>query len=94
MSPARAPASMLMLHHGHARFHVERADRAAGVLDHVAGAATGADLGDHGQDDVLGRDQRRERAFDAHFHGLRLGLQQALRSEHVLHFTRADAEGE
>ena len=50
---------------GHALLHVERADRRAGVLDDVAGAAADADLGDQRQDDVLGGHAAAQRALDA-----------------------------
>ncbi len=38
----------------HAAFHRQLADGAAGILDHVAGAAGRAELADDGEDDVLG----------------------------------------
>ena len=44
--------------HRHAPGHVERADRLAGVFDHVPGAAGGADLADDRQHDVLAPSSR------------------------------------
>ncbi len=44
--------------HRHAAFHRERADRGAGELDGVAGAAGGADPADHRKHDVLGGARR------------------------------------
>ena len=43
----------------HAGFHRQRADGLAAVLEHVALAAAGADLGDDRQDDVLAGRARR-----------------------------------
>ena len=79
---------------GHAAFHGERADGGAGVLDDVAGCAVGADLADDGEDDVLGGDAAGQLAFDGDAEGLRLGLRQGLRGEHMLDFAGADAEGQ
>ena len=66
----------------------------AGVLDHVAGAAGGADLADDGEDHVLGRAAQRQLALDVDPHRLRALLHQRLRRQHVLDLGRADAEGE
>jgi hypothetical protein len=70
------------------------ADRIAGELDDVPGAAGGADLADDGQHDVLGRDAAAELAVDADQHGLGLLLQQALRGQHMLDLGGADTEGQ
>ena len=75
----------------HAAFHRQRADRFAGELDDVAGAAGSADLADDGEDDVLGGDAGRQLAVDTHQHVLGLLLDQRLRREHMLDFGRADA---
>ena len=79
---------------GHAFFHRQGADGRAGVFKHAAGAAADADFGTEGEDDVLGRDAGFQRAFDANFVGLRLLLEQRLRSQHHLDFRRPDAERE
>ena len=56
--PARAPASIAMLHTV-MRPSIDSARiAAAGEFDRVAGAASGADLADDGQHDVFGRDSR------------------------------------
>ena len=60
----------------------------------MAGAAGRADLADDGEDDVLRRHARRQRAVDLDPHVLGLGLDQCLRGEHVLDLGRADAVGE
>ena len=78
----------------HAAFHRELADGAAGILDHVAGAAGRAELADDGEDDVLGGDAERQAAFDRHAHVLGRLLDQRLRGEHVLDLGGADAEGQ
>ena len=52
--PARAPASMDMLQIVMRAFHRQLLDGVAAVLDHVALAAAGADLGDQREDQVLG----------------------------------------
>ena len=77
---------------GHARFHRQRADGGAAVLQDVALAAAGADLGDDGQDDVLGGHARRQRALDVDRHGLERLQRQRLGGQHVLHLGGADAE--
>ncbi len=76
---------------GHAPFHRQVADRRAGKLDGVAGAARGADLADDGQHDVLGRAAARQLALDLDQHVLRLLAQQRLRGQHVLDLGSADA---
>ena len=78
----------------HPPFHGERADRGAGVLDHVAGAACGADLADDGEDHVLAGDARRQVAGDRDAHVARALLVQRLGREHMLDLAGADAEGE
>src|SRR5690606_39818392 len=71
----------------HAAFHRQRADRLAGELDDVAGAAGGADLADDGEDDILRGDARRQLAVDPHQHVLGLLLEDRkstrLNSSHV-----------
>jgi hypothetical protein len=54
--------------------------------------AAGADLGDDGEDDVLGRDARRQLAVHGHGHLLGPVLRQGLRGQHVLDLAGADAE--
>ena len=75
----------------HAAFHGQRPDRLAGIFEHVAGAAGGADLADDGEDDVLGGDAGRQHAVDAHAHVLGLALDQRLRRQDVLDLGGADA---
>src|SRR5690606_34741538 len=76
----------------HAALHGERADGAAAVFEHVALAATGADLGDDRQDDVFRRHAGAQLTLDGDRHGLE-GLEwQRLGGEHVLDLARADAE--
>ena len=58
----------------HPALHRERPDRRAAVLDDVADAAAGADLADHGEDDVLGRDAGGQLAVDVDGHPLRAGV--------------------
>ena len=79
---------------GHAPFHRQRAHGLAGIFDDIAGAAGGADLGDHRQGDVLGGDAFGQLAVhgDAHVLGL-LGAQ-GLGRQHMLDFGGADAEGQ
>ena len=80
---------------GHARLHVERADRRAGVLDDVRRCrrrrrccAMIARIRS------LAVTPARQRAVDAHLQRRRAPLQQALRGQHVLDLAGADAEGE
>ena len=75
----------------HAAFHRQCADRFAGIFEHVAGAAGGADLADDGEDDVLGGDAVRQFAVDDRAHVLGLLLDQRLRRQHMLDLGRADA---
>ena len=75
----------------HAAFHRERTDRLAGIFQHIAGAAGGADLADDRQDDVLAGDAVRQFAVDHHAHVLGLLLDQGLRRQHMLDFRGADA---
>ena len=58
----------------------------------MALAAAGADLGDDGEDDVLGGHVRRQFAFHVHGHRLERLERQGLCGEHVLDLRRADAE--
>ena len=62
--PARPPPSIDMLQSVRRPSIESCADAAAGVLEHVAGAAGGADPRDDGEDDVLARDAEAERAVD------------------------------
>ena len=75
----------------HAAFHRQRADRLAGIFQHIAGAAGGADLADDGQDDVLAGDAVGQFAVDDRAHVLGLLLDQRLRRQHVLDLGGADA---
>jgi hypothetical protein len=67
--PARAPASIDMLQIV-IRDSIDSARWRAAVFDDVALAAAGADLGDHGEDDVLGRDPVGQLALDRDSHRL------------------------
>jgi len=78
----------------HAAFHRERTDRLAGIFQHVAGAARGADLADDRQDDVLAGDAVGQFAVDHRTHVLGLLLDQRLRRQHMLDLGGADAVGE
>ena len=78
----------------HAPGHGQAAHHLARVLDHVAGAARGADLADDREDHVLGGDAERQLAVDRDAHVLRPLLQQGLGGQHVLDLGGADAEGE
>ncbi len=69
----------------------QRADRLAGILQHVAGSARGADLADDGEDDVLGGDAVRQLAVDDCAHVLRFLLDQRLRRQHMLDLGSTDA---
>ena len=69
----------------------ERADRVAGVFQHIAGAAGGADLADDRQDDVLAGDAVGQFAVDHRAHVFGFLLDQRLRRQHVLDFGGADA---
>ena len=82
VSPMKAPLSTLTVRHlceararagldrhvadRHAAFHRQIADRFAGVFDHIAGAAGGADFADDGENDVLRRGAVGEFAVDLH----------------------------
>ena len=77
---------------GHPGFHGQRPDRGAAVLKHVALAAAGADLGDDGQDDVLGGHARLQGALDVDGHGLERLQGQRLGGHDVLHLGGADAQ--
>jgi hypothetical protein len=80
--------------HGHAAFHGQVAECFAGKLDDVAGAAGGADLADHGQDDVLGGGALCELAVHLDLHVLGFLLDQRLGGQNVLDFGGADAVGQ
>ena len=79
---------------GHPGLHRQGLDGLAAVLDDVALAPAGADLGDDGQDDVLGRDAVGDGAPHVDGEGAEGLERQRLRGEHVLDLGRADAEGE
>ena len=78
----------------HPALHRELLDGLAAVFDDVALPATGAGVGDQGEDHVLGGDAGGQRAVDGDGHRLRLGLGQGLGGEHVLDLGGADAEGD
>ncbi|MNI21227.1 hypothetical protein D3C73_747390 [compost metagenome] len=80
--------------HRHAPFHGQRADRAAGKFDGVAGAARRTDDADDVQDHVLGGTAERQVAIDLDQHALGFLHQQRLGRQHVLDLGRADAEGQ
>ena len=71
--PARAPASIDMLQTVIRSSMLKRADRLAGVLDAVAGAAVGGDLADQVEDQVLGGHAAAQPAVDADLQRLGLG---------------------
>lgn len=79
---------------GHPRFHRELLDGFAAVFQDVSLTATGADLRDDRQDQVLGGDALGQRTGDGDGHRLRAGQRQRLGGQHVLDLARADAEGE
>ncbi|MNJ43854.1 hypothetical protein D3C77_388800 [compost metagenome] len=60
----------------------------------MAVATGSADLANHRQDDVLGRDAERQLAFDAHQHVFHFLGHQALGREHMLDFRGTDAMGQ
>ena len=92
--PARAPASMDILHTV-MRSSIESARMVEPRYSNTWPVPPGdADLADDGEDQVLGRDSGRQSALDIDGEGLGLALQQALRGEHVAHLGAADAEGE
>ena len=90
--PARAPASMLMLHSVMRPSTESAADGFAGVLDDVSGGAVGADLSDDSERQVFRGHAFGERSAYINQHGFRLALRQALRGQHVLDFRCANAE--
>ena len=73
---------------------LDRADRRAGIFDHMPDAAGDADFRDDGEDHVLGAHAGAEHAVHGDAHGLRLDLPQRLRRQHVVHFRRPDPESE
>ena len=76
----------------HALRHAQRFNRLASVLEDIARAAVRADLRDDREDDVFGGHAATEFAADVDRHCFGLGLQQALRREHVTDFGRANPE--
>ena len=78
----------------HTALHGELADRLTAVLQDVALTAAGADLGDDGEDDVLGRRSLRQGSVHRNRHGLEGSHRQGLSGEHVLNLAGADAEGQ
>ena len=60
----------------------------------MTATAAGADLRDQREHQVLGGDAGRQLADHVHGHGLRPGLRQRLRGQHVFDLTGADAERE
>jgi hypothetical protein len=89
--PARAPPSIDMLQTVMRPSIVSARIGLAGIFDHVAGAAGGADLADDGEDDVLRGDAFGKLAVDAERACSSPFLDQRLRGEHVLDFGGADA---
>src|SRR3546814_728351 len=79
---------------GQPALDAQRADRAAGIFDDVAGAARGADRAGDVQDDVLGADTGADVALDAHLHRPGRLKQQCLGRQHMLDLAGPDAEGE
>jgi hypothetical protein len=79
---------------GHPGLHRQLLDGAAPVLDDVPLAAAGADLGDDGEDDVLGAHAGRQFAVHGDRHLLGPVLRQGLGRQDVLDLAGADAEGE
>jgi hypothetical protein len=92
--PARAPASIDMLHRV-MRPSIDSARIASPAYSMTCPVrARRADAGDHGQDDVLGRHARAQAAVDGDAQRARLALPQRLRGQHVRHLGGADAEGQ
>ena len=77
---------------GHSALHGERANGRSAVFEHVALAAVGANLGDHGKDDVFGTHARAQRALNVDGHGLERLKRQGLRGQYVLNLAGADAD--
>ena len=78
----------------HTALHGELADRLTAVFQDVTLAAAGADLGDDGEDDVLGRRSLRQGPVHRNRHGLKGSHRQGLGGEHVLNLAGADTEGQ
>jgi len=78
----------------HAAFHREGAHRIAAKLDDVTRAATGAEVRDDREREILRADAVRGHALERDGHGLGALLGEGLGREHVLHLARADAEGQ
>ena len=90
--PARAPASIDMLHTV-IRPSIDRDSMTAPpVLDDRADAAAGADAADDAEDHVLGPRPGRQLAVDGDRHGAGPGLRQGLRGQDVLDLAGADTE--
>ena len=77
---------------GHATGHIQRLNPLAGVFDHVAGAAGGADAGYDSEREVLGVNAFGQTVLHRHAHVLGRFLQDGLGGEHVLDLRGADAE--
>ncbi|CAB4907709.1 unannotated protein [freshwater metagenome] len=77
---------------GHAALHGERPNGRSAVFEHVALAAVGTNLGDHGQDDVFGANAGAQRALNVDGHGLEGLKRQGLRGQHVLNLAGTDAD--
>ena len=60
----------------------------------MTGCTVCADAADHRQNHVLGREPGRQVAVEPNLHRPGLLLHETLRGKHVLHLTRADAQGE
>ena len=78
----------------HPGLHRELLDGPAAVLDDVPLRPVGADLGDDGQDDVLGPAARGQVSVDDDAHRLEGGDGQGLSGQDVLDLGGADTEGE
>ena len=78
---------------GHAALHGERANGRSAVFEHVTLAAVGADLGDHGKDEVFGAHARAQCSLNVDGHSFERLERQGLRGEHVLNLAGADADG-
>ena len=78
----------------HAALHGELTNRLTAVFQDVALTAASANLGDDGEDDVLGRRAFGQGPVHRNRHGLEGSHRQGLGGEHVLNLAGADAEGQ